>query len=199
MRTVVLLSGGMDSMLAAEIAKEDTDLVGCLFVDYGQPARVPESTAARTWCHEAQVPIETYRADFDCSAIGGDGSSVIGGRNAILLSLGVNYAFKVGADQVWYGANGDDGREYPDCSKDFLLSFGDSMFRTYGVQIGSPVATMSKAEIYHLSALKNLVDISWSCYTPVGLRPCGQCYSCKQIQAASSFRVSPITWKAENA
>jgi 7-cyano-7-deazaguanine synthase len=206
MKTVVLLSGGMDSMLAAEIATEDTTLLGCLFVNYDQPALEQERMAARHWCKERAIRLTEYRVEFDCSALRGDGPNVVGGRNAILLSLGVNFAVNVDADQVWYGANADDGQEYPDCHPGFWQALNSVMFNAYRVRISSPLASRSKAWICQESDRRGLTDWSWSCYTPKFLRPCGKCYSCEQIQKASAFakadpvlkRMSAREWEEYN-
>ena len=53
---VVLLSGGLDSVVIAHKARGEGALKGCLFVNYGQPVWEMERPASRYWAGELGVP-----------------------------------------------------------------------------------------------------------------------------------------------
>jgi 7-cyano-7-deazaguanine synthase in queuosine biosynthesis len=52
MSTVVLLSGGIDSLVCAELMRQRGDLTGCVFVDYGHPCAAPRGMEAVVACRQ---------------------------------------------------------------------------------------------------------------------------------------------------
>lgn len=185
MGVIVLFSGGLDSTVCATMAHADGQLVGCLFVDYGQPAAQYELEAARMWCIKHHIDLRVYSTDMpiDTMAIGAGmkGARVVPGRNAILLSLAVSYACEVGAREVWYGATRSDWQDYADCRSEFVSRFSDMAYGTYGVSVRTPLGLSWRADVRAL-ALELGVDAArcWSCYEPKDGVPCGTCNSCRQ-------------------
>lgn len=180
---VVLLSGGVDSLVCAERARRSGRLLGLVFVDYGHPAQALEGWRAFAYHGATGVPLRTIHA-FGLQLgemIGGDEASarVVPGRNLILIALAVNAAAAMGGREVWIGSNGDDCRDYPDCRPAFTASASAAAKSSCGVRVVAPLASASKMEIvceaqeYGLSQ-RSVVD----CYAPVLGARCGACACC---------------------
>jgi len=138
MRAVVLLSGGMDSLVATAIADYLGYDLAAMHVNYGQRTWQKELTAFREIC--AHYDIER-RLEIDAdylSAIGGSSltdismpvedadlhsreipSSYVPFRNASFLSMAVGWAEVIGANKVFIGAVGRIPPGTPTAGKSF--------------------------------------------------------------------------------
>jgi 7-cyano-7-deazaguanine synthase len=119
---VVLLSGGLDSMVCAGLAREQGYSVVALTLDYGQRHRVEleaaRGIAARLADRHVVLPLD-LRA-FGGSALTGDipvpkdgvGPGIpvtyVPARNTILLSLALGLAEASGARDIFIGVNAVD-------------------------------------------------------------------------------------------
>ena len=181
MSEVILLSGGYDSALLLFIASSPV----ALFVDYGQAAASNELVAARKLCEVRGCKLIEARCELNVVTMnghpGGIGPRVVAGRNAALISLGINTAINEGAQEVWIGAQAGDAANYPDCKADFINAFGRISKAAYGVDVKAPLIMMPKFEMR--MQYKRLVPpgVTWSCYEPIETNiPCGRCNSCMQ-------------------
>jgi len=199
---VVLLSGGLDSMVCAAIAGERGFSVVALTVDYNQRHRV-ELEAARAIASKVAdrhivLPLD-LRA-FGGSALTGDievpkdgvGEGIpvtyVPARNTIFLSLALGLAEASGALDIFIGVNALDYSGYPDCRPEFIAEFEKTanLATKAGVEgdrfaIHAPLQHMSKAEIAR-EAQRLGVDasLSHSCYDPLpDGRHCGRCDACR--------------------
>lgn len=206
---VVLISGGLDSMVAAALAREAGHDLVALTIDYNQRHRI-ELERARAIV--AMLGIERHIVlPLDLSAFGGsaltadiavpktgvqaDGIPVtyVPARNSIFLALTLGLAETCGAHDIYIGVNALDYSGYPDCRPEFIAAF-EAMARLAtreGVEgrpfhIRTPLQFMSKADIA-MEAMRLGLDagLSWSCYDPTpGILPgeylhCGECDSCR--------------------
>ena len=134
---VVLLSGGLDSMVCAGIARERGFSVVALTVDYNQRHRV-ELEAARTIAEALAdrhivLPLDlrafggsALTSDIDVPKDGvGEGIPVtyVPARNTIFLSLALGLAEASGARDIVIGVNALDYSGYPDCRPEFIADF----------------------------------------------------------------------------
>src|SRR4051812_1721320 len=134
---VVLLSGGLDSMVCAALARESGFAVTALTVDYGQRHRV-ELDAARavaTQLAERHIILPLDLRVFGGSALTGDIDVPKGGvgegipvtyvpaRNTIFLSLALGLAEASEARDIYIGVNALDYSGYPDCRPEFVAGF----------------------------------------------------------------------------
>lgn len=202
-RAVVLLSGGLDSMVAAGIAREQGYELSALTVDYGQ-RHVREIDAARLIAErlgiERHVLLPLDLRAFGGSALTdeidvpkegvGEGIPVtyVPARNLVFLSLTTAFAETLGARSIFIGVNALDYSGYPDCRPEFIASFAETarLGTKQGVEAGrflihAPLQHMSKADIAREAQRLGLDPAwSWSCYDPdpAGLA-CGLCDSCR--------------------
>jgi 7-cyano-7-deazaguanine synthase len=200
---VILLSGGLDSMVAAGIAREQGFRLYMLTVDYNQRHMVELKAAAEIAAAigaERHVVLTIDLSRFGGSALtsdtpvpkGGlsDGipSTYVPARNTVFLSLGLGWAEAAGAGDIFIGANILDYSGYPDCRPDFLAAF-ETMANLAtkagregeGFRIHAPLLRMSKADIAAEAARLGLdAGMSWSCYDPSpDVKHCGLCDSCR--------------------
>jgi 7-cyano-7-deazaguanine synthase len=200
---VVLLSGGLDSMVIAAIARERGHRVHALSIDYGQRHR-RELDAARAIAERLDVNRHVVLA-LDLAVFGGsaltaniavpkagveDGIPVtyVPARNLVFLALTTAFAETTGARDVFIGVNAIDYSGYPDCRPEFIASFAETarLGTKAGIEgrpftIHAPLQHMSKADIARECARLGLDPAwSWSCYdpTPAGIA-CGRCDSCR--------------------
>jgi len=200
---VVLLSGGLDSMVTAGLAREQGYELYALTIDYNQRHRRELVSAARI---ASDLGVSRHIVlPLDLRAFGGsaltdaidvpkggveDGIPVtyVPARNLVFLSLTLAWAEAVGARDVFIGVNALDYSGYPDCRPEFIASFAETarLATKAGVEDGpfsihAPLQHMGKAAIAAEAARLGLdAAMSWSCYdpTPDGLA-CGLCDSCR--------------------
>jgi len=199
---VALISGGLDSMVSAALAREAGHRLLALSVDYNQRHRV-ELEAAKTIAkrladHHILLPLD-LRA-FGGSALTGDiavpkegvGEGIpvtyVPARNTIFLSLALGLAEASGARDIFIGVNALDYSGYPDCRPEFVAEFERlaNLATKAGVEgeritIRTPLLDMTKADIAREAQRLSLdVAMSHSCYdpSPAG-RACGECDACR--------------------
>lgn len=200
---VVLVSGGLDSMISAASAKAAGYRVLALSVDYNQRHKVELAAAARV--AEALGAERHIFLPLDLSAFGGSALTAdidvpkdgvqpgipvtyVPARNTIFLSLALGWAEAAGARDLFIGVNALDYSGYPDCRPEFIAAFeGLAEIATKaGVEgqpfkIHAPLQHMTKADIVREGTRLGVdMGLSWSCYdpTPEGLH-CGECDSCR--------------------
>ena len=205
-RAVVLLSGGLDSMVTAALAREQGFRLCALTIDYGQRHRVEleaaEAIAAALGCERHVILRLDLRAfggsaltdDIDVPTSGVDVGipvTYVPARNIVFLSLTLAWAEALGARDIFIGVNALDYSGYPDCRPEFIASYAEmarlgTKAGTDGsaVRINAPLQHMSKADIAREAARLGLdTGMSWSCYAPVGDgKACGLCDSCRLRQ-----------------
>lgn len=200
---VVLLSGGLDSMVAAGLAREAGYHVLALTVDYNQRHRVELRAAARIAAalnamRHIVLPLDL--AVFGGSALttdmavpkGGVGPGIpvtyVPARNTIFLSLTLGLAEVSGASDIYIGVNALDYSGYPDCRPEFIDAFQKMAalatkagVEGHPIRINAPLQHMSKADIVREAHRLGLdAGMSWSCYDPTpDDRHCGLCDSCR--------------------
>lgn len=200
---VVLLSGGLDSMVAAGLAREAGHRLFALTIDYNQRHRVELQAAARV--AKALNVLSHIILPLDLTAFGGSaltadiavpkggvGDAIpityVPARNTIFLSLTLGFAEVTGARDIFIGVNALDYSGYPDCRPEFIAAF-EAMaalatkagVEGHAVRINAPLQHMTKADIAREAHRLGLdAGMSWSCYdpTPDGLH-CGLCDSCR--------------------
>lgn len=200
---VVLLSGGLDSMVTAAIAKEAGFQLNALTINYGQRHAVELDAARRIAAHlgarrhiELPLDLSTFGGsaltdDIDVP-IGGIGDDIpvtyVPARNLVFLSLTLAWAETLGARDIFIGVNALDYSGYPDCRPEFIASFEQTArlgtkagVEGMGMTIHAPLQHMTKADIARESSRLGLdPGMSWSCYNPnKNGQACGLCDSCR--------------------
>jgi 7-cyano-7-deazaguanine synthase len=210
MKTVVLLSGGMDSVAAFYDARSHHDVVAAISFDYGAKHNHKEIPFAAYHCRKFKVEHRVIDLDFvgdlfksDLLKSGGaipDGhyeeetmkSTVVPFRNGIMLSIAAGFAESRGASGLVIAALAGDHAIYPDCREEFMKSMAEAIqLGTYaGIALLRPFISMTKADIASRGRALG-VDFSqtWSCYKGGALH-CGACGTC--VERREAFIVAGI-------
>jgi len=201
-KAVVILSGGMDSVTTLAIAKDKNFDCYNLTFDYGQKS-ISEISSATYYSDKFEsIEHKIFNInfnDFTNSSLIDKNTDIpvnkndvipttyVPMRNIIFLSIACSWAEKVGASDIFIGANAIDYSGYPDC-RDIFLEAYEKMINL-GSKTGSeggqfnihrPLINLKKTEI--ISTGKSLgLDYrkTISCYqaTSDG-KACGVCESC---------------------
>jgi 7-cyano-7-deazaguanine synthase len=205
-RTVVLLSGGIDSATTLAIAIAEGYDAYALSFDYGQRHQIETEAASRV---ANSLGAKEHRiAKIDLRVFGGSALTedvavpkqrseteivheipvtYVPARNTIFLSYALAWAEVMPANDIFVGVNAIDYSGYPDCRPEFIEVFETlaNLATKAGVegrrfQIHTPLIKFSKAEIIRKAAELGVdLSLTHSCYdpSPDGLA-CGQCDSC---------------------
>jgi 7-cyano-7-deazaguanine synthase len=205
-RAVCLLSGGLDSCVAAAVARSRGYDLHALSLDYGQ-RHARELQAAKDVAR-ALGAREHKVVRVDLAALGGsaltdravavpvgrseaamaEGIPVtyVPARNTVFLAIAMGWAEALDADAVYYGAHALDYSGYPDCRPEFVQAFQAlaDVATKRGVQgqpirVEAPLLHKTKADIVRLGQeLGAPLAKTWSCYLG-GSKQCGRCDSCQ--------------------
>ena len=198
---VVLASGGLDSCVAAAVARRDFDLA-LFHANYAQRTLMRELTAFRAQAAFYQVA-STLEVDLNyLGEIGGSSltdfdravptdevepagipSTYVPFRNTNLLAAAVAWAEVLGAEAVFIGANVLDNPGYPDCRPEYFEAFNrlielGTRPETH-LAIHTPLIHLDKGGIVRLGLeLGAPFELTWSCYQDE-IHACGRCSSCR--------------------
>ncbi|ENN85530.1 succinoglycan biosynthesis transcriptional regulator protein [Rhizobium freirei PRF 81] len=211
MKTIVICSGGLDSVSLAHKVAAEHRLIGLVSFDYGQRHR-KELEFAAACAKRLSVPHQI----IDITAIGKhltgsaltdnvdvpDGhyaeetmkATVVPNRNAIMLAIAFGLAAAQKADAVAVAVHGGDHFIYPDCRPGFIAAFQQMQNHALegyaSVSLYAPYVTISKADIVADGAKhRTPFAETWSCYKG-GERHCGRCGTC--VERREAFHLAGI-------
>jgi 7-cyano-7-deazaguanine synthase len=206
-KSVVLLSGGLDSATTLAIAQSDGFDVQALTFRYGQRHKA-ELEAARQVADRARVRQHVF-VDIDLRLLGGSaltsdiavpkGRDVeeigrgipvtyVPARNTIFLSFALAWAEVLESEDIFIGVNALDYSGYPDCRPEYIEAYERmaNLATKAGVEghqhvrIHTPLIQLTKAEIIQRGlALGVDYSLTLTCYdpSPTG-EACGECDAC---------------------
>ena len=201
-KAIVLLSGGMDSLVCAGEAVQKSQHVSFLHMSYGQKTSAREKKSfddiadyykvkpsdrkiidmtflkqiGGSSLTDESIDVKNYKGDSNIIP-----DSYVPFRNSIILSLAVSWAEVVGATKLYFGANHEDSPGYPDCRPSYYEAFNKVIkegTKAGNIEILTPVIAMKKKDIVLRGMeLKVPFALSWSCYKSSD-KACGICDSC---------------------
>lgn len=211
MKTLVVCSGGLDSVtLAHKIATEES-LTHLVSFDYGQRHKkeleYARRCAVRLGATHEVVDITDIGRRLTGSALT-DGATVPEGhyaeetmrltvvpnRNAIMLTIAFGVAMAKQAEAVAAAVHGGDHFIYPDCRPPFVQAFATMQrFALDGfaqIALETPFLLRSKADIVREGARLGVpFEETWSCYKG-GVRHCGRCGTC--VERREAFHLAGV-------
>ncbi|MBN1929947.1 MAG: 7-cyano-7-deazaguanine synthase QueC [Chlorobiaceae bacterium] len=220
MKAVLLVSSGMDSLVATALARHEGFELAAMHVNYGQRTWQKELECFRQICNHYGIAERLEVDALFLSTIGGSSltdaaipvgpadlagteipTSYVPFRNANFLSMAVSWSEVIGASRIYIGAVEEDSSGYPDCRKIFYDAFNrviDLGTRPETrIEIVTPLIAMNKAEIVRRGLeLDAPFHFSWSCYKSEG-KACGVCDSCaRRLRAFASAGISdPVEYE----
>ncbi|NJD62414.1 MAG: 7-cyano-7-deazaguanine synthase QueC [Deltaproteobacteria bacterium] len=220
---VVLVSGGMDSLVLAAFATRESE-VALLHVNYGQPTERKELACFHAIADHLKVKerlavdigylktiggsaltdprIAIPEADLDRGTVP---ATYVPFRNAHFLCIAVSWAEVIGAKNVYIGAVTADSSGYPDCRPEFYEAMNEAVRRgtkeDSGIVVRAPFVRLKKKDLVLMGkSLGVPFEHSWSCYRD-GEKACGRCDSCAlRLRAFAEAGVSdPIEYAVRPA
>lgn len=213
MKSIALVSGGLDSLVSLAVANKETDIILALTFDYGQKSAKSEISAARKICSHYRVPLKVIRLDWlskitstalvnrkvqvpEISEGSLDGLQEITldsakavwvpNRNGLFVNIAAAFAEALGADQIVAGFNSEEALTFPDNSLQFVNSVNAALKLSTLAKpkVVSYVQSFNKSGIITQGALLDVpFHLIYSCYNS-GTKMCGRCESCARIKKA---------------
>ncbi|MDH4943913.1 7-cyano-7-deazaguanine synthase QueC [Sulfurimonas sp. C5] len=200
-KAVCIMSGGMDSTLAAYMMKkEGFEIVGVHF-NYDQRTQTKELECFEAICKKLDVK-EKYVLDLDFFAKLGASAltdknievptsgieegvpvTYVPFRNGIFLSMAAAIAEKEGASVIAIGVVEEDSSGYPDCRENYIEAMQKAINLgtkdETNIEIRMPLVHLKKSEIVQEAVkLDVALELTWSCYKSEDAA-CGVCDSCR--------------------
>lgn len=212
-KSIVLLSGGLDSALSFMRATETTEVIFGLTFDYCQRAADQEISAAQSICQHFLIPHKVVSLPFfseltthpffsnnvacpepnleqldDKASAQSSAKAVwVPNRNGLLLNVAATLAESNNCKLLFVGFNKEEATTFPDNSADYIAAINSSFqFSTLNqVQVTAPTIAMNKIEIVRELITNNFpLELIWSCYNNEE-KMCGRCESCMRLKRAA--------------
>jgi len=205
MKSVILLSGGIDSTVLVAIAKSLWRDCYAISFDYSQRHRV-ELESARAIAHFYAIPHHVIKIDskaFSGTSLVNDlavpknrtvdqineseiPNTYVPARNTLFLSYAAGQAEIVGAEEIYFGPNAMDYHCYPDCRESYIEAFQQVLncatkqaIEKGGPRLCVPLIKLNKKQIVELGKqLGAPIELTMSCYDPVNGAHCRKCDAC---------------------
>lgn len=205
-KSIILLSGGLDSLVSLGLTKEKLNVTHALTFDYGQKSAKKEIEASSKICEYYNVKHKVIKLDFlkeitntalvsDKKLPSGDelnnevqsAKSVwVPNRNGLFLNIAGSYADSYGFENIIIGANKEEAQTFPDNSSEFIDAVNkefeySTMFKA---KVVAPLLNSDKNDIVMLALSNGIpLELAMSCYQS-GERHCGICESCMRLRHA---------------
>ncbi len=199
---IVLVSGGMDSLVSAAIAYQAHEEIAFLHLNYGQKTEKKELECFHNIADFYNVS-RKHRKVIDVSyfrQIGGNTltddtmkvqdyqgesdeipNSYVPFRNTHIVAMAVSWAEVTGAKKIYIGAVDEDSSGYPDCRPSYYKALNNLIkegTKLGDIEVLTPIINMQKTQIIQQGLdLQAPLHWSWSCYAR-GDKACGVCDSC---------------------
>jgi len=211
-KSIILLSGGLDSLVSLAYAKDEYNIELALTFDYGQRAAKKEIDASKTiaeyfniehkviktpWLEEI-TETSLVNTDQDLPAL--DSTELdnpeltqisaknvwVPNRNGLFLNIAACFADSMNLSHIIFGANKEEGTTFPDNTQEFIDKINDAFeFSTLvKPKVFAPLIDLNKTEIIKLALeIEAPLNLVRSCYT-AEQKHCGKCESCLRLKRA---------------
>lgn len=205
-KSVILLSGGLDSLVALGYSKKHTDynVELALTFDYGQKSAIQEINASKKICSFYNIEHRLIKLDWleniTKTALVSDKEVPSGGfnttksaasvwvpnRNALFLNIAASFCDSFKYNYILYGANKEEGCTFPDNTEEFRKQIS-KVFETSTLvhpKVIAPLINYNKDDIVKI-AIRDKIPLEYvrSCYNS-GEKHCGKCESCSYLKKA---------------
>jgi len=202
-KTIILLSGGLDSLVSLGISKEEYNIKLALTFDYGQKSALQETKTSKKICEYYKIEHKVIELPFlkeitNTALVNGDiPTNNIGtkesakavwvpNRNGLFLNIAGSIADAEDYTHIIFGANKEEGATFPDNTPEFVSGINESFkYSTMnGVKVIAPLINYNKDDIVKIALDTGIpLELAYSCYNN-GERNCGMCESCQHLKKA---------------
>lgn len=210
-KSIILLSGGLDSFVSLALAKDEYNIKLALTFDYGQKSVQQEITAAKRICEfyniehkiinldwlkeitqtalvsNKEVPLTTLNDLSSDEFVNKSAISVwVPNRNGAFLNIAAAFADSYDYDYIIFGANKEEGTTFPDNTQEFIDKINEAF--AYSTQkktkAFAPLINLNKNDIVKKAIEKGVpLELTRSCYSTQE-KHCGVCESCVRLKRA---------------
>lgn len=203
-KSIVLLSGGLDSLVSLGLAKDEYNVTLALTFDYGQKSAKQEIEASAKICEYYGISHKVIKLDWlkeitqtalvsdkevptDIEDFTASMKAVwVPNRNGLFLNIAGSFADAGNYTHIILGANKEEGETFPDNTKEFAdrVSAEFELSTQARPKVLVPLINYNKDDIVK-KALDNGIplELTRSCYNG-GERHCGKCESCMRLKRA---------------
>lgn len=211
-KSIILLSGGLDSLVSLGVSKEELNIELALTFDYGQRTAKKEIAASKAiteyysidhkvielpWLKEITSTSLVNRSEelpdlditqLDDPVLTQDSAQKVWvpNRNGVMLNIAAAFADSMRFTHIIFGANKEEATTFPDNSEDFIKKINSAFEYSTLVkpEIVAPLAKFTKKETVKLAVEKGVpLNLLRSCYTDEEIH-CGACESCLRLKRA---------------
>lgn len=213
-KSVILLSGGLDSVVSLAYTKDEYNIVLALTFDYGQRAAAQEIAASseisRYYKIEHKVVNLSWLAEITDTSLVNINENLpmleiteldkaelteksaqkvwVPNRNGLFVNIAASFADSFGYSHIIFGANKEEAATFPDNSAEFIKRTNKTL--EYSTQIKpellAPLINCIKKDIIKIGIEKRIpFNLIRSCYTNAS-KHCGKCESCLRLKRALS-------------
>lgn len=199
---IALLSGGLDSLVALDIATKKMNIVLALTFDYSQKAFEEEAQAAKEICKiyniEHKIIKLPFLAEITKNALTDSEndnfnelkSVWIPNRNGLFLNIAACYCDSKNIDYIIFGANKEEGTDFDD-NKSEYITIANENFKYSTLKhpkIFAPCSNFNKIDLVNYMIDNNInFKLIKSCYqnkNKTNKKHCNNCMSCKLLYNA---------------
>lgn len=211
-KSVILLSGGLDSLVSLGVSKDTFNIILALTFNYGQRTAKKEIEASKRisehysieykvielpWLKEitttSLVNREENIPNIDVSQL--DNRKIteesarrvwVPNRNGVFLNIAASFADSMGFNHIIFGANSEEAATFPDNSETFIDKINASLEYSTLVKpkVVAPLAKYTKKDTVRLAVEKKIpLNLLRSCYSDEEIH-CGKCESCMRLKRA---------------
>ncbi len=203
-KSIILLSGGLDSLVCLGLCKEQYNVELALTFDYGQKSAKKEIAAAIALCKHYNIKHQIIKLDWlknitnttlvskENLPEGIDNPETsakavwVPNRNGLFLNIAASYADSYGYNYIILGANKEEGKTFPDNTEEFATrvtaEFEYSTLNRPKVLV--PLINYNKNDIVNWALKKSMpLELVQSCYDSTEGH-CGKCESCTRLKNA---------------
>ncbi len=189
--SVILVSGGFDSVTLLHDLYDKGERLSALFFDYGQISRKREEECSLYNCEILNIPwmkIKLPKLVWTESNFYGEGvkdtkSQYLEMRNLIFLSYALSYAESIKASKIYAAFLYPSPQWYSDSTLLFAQNFNKMSYESLGIELITPYIQYGKNQVAEIA--RKLLNVSYfhSCDTPKpNGDPCGKCFDCLMLK-----------------
>lgn len=205
-KSIILLSGGLDSLVSLGLKKDELNITLALTFDYGQKSAKTEIDASKKICEYCNIEHKVIKLDWlkqitHTSLVSEESvptgkalekpedsakSVWVPNRNGLFLNIAGSFADSEDYDYILIGANKEEAQTFPDNTAEFINAINKEF--EYSTQkkpkVCAPLINYIKNDIVMLALKHNIpLDLTRSCYQG-GEKHCGICESCSRLKHA---------------
>lgn len=203
-KSIILLSGGLDSLVSLELGHIEYNIRLALTFDYGQMPAQKEIEASKKIADYYKIENKVIKLPFlkeitsnayiqggelpreNIGTIESAKAVWVPNRNGLFLNIAASYADSYGFSHIIFGANKQEGLTFPDNTPEFVSGINEEFkYSTQnGVEVVAPLINYNKDDIVRIALERDVpLALAYSCYNS-GSKNCGMCESCQNLKSA---------------